>query len=257
MSHGTKVPEAPVTRAELERAVRHANLLADSLRQDILRLGAQLATLTDQLEGQGIDCADGVEAALPAALEAVQINHELGDPLRVEFGSLHGNKYDAPASTIDCAELLPLCKGRCCSLEFALNTQDLNEGVVRFDYARPYWILQRACDGYCVHNDPETRGCGVYEHRPLPCREFDCRGDSRIWTDFDKRIPAPEMALYGPRDRAEDPAKVRADALDTFRMRVLSGTFEEVSVAAMYGKRETDADGRCTLGPNVGEDHGE
>jgi len=238
MSDGRKAPEEPVSRAELERALRHSNLLVASLRDDVLRLGAQLALLTGALEERGIDCADQVGEGMPQALEEVRVNHELGDPLRVEFGSLHGNKYDAPPLGINCAELIPLCKGRCCSLEFALNTQDLNEGVVRFDYAKPYWILQRPSDGYCVHSHCETRQCDAYEHRPLPCREFDCRTDSRIWKDFDKRIPADESAMYDTEGDPDDPAKDREEALGTVRMRAMSKTFEEVSVEAMYGKYE-------------------
>ena len=55
---------------------------------------------------------------------------------------------------------------------------------------RLLWNLRRA-DGYCVHNQPDTHHCGVYQDRPIPCRIFDCRKDKRIWSDFDQRIPAP------------------------------------------------------------------
>jgi len=93
---------------------------------------------------------------------------------------------------IDCETRIPLCRGRCCKLHFSLSFQDLTENVVKWDYARPYRILQRVTDGYCVHNDPDTKGCGVYDNRPAICRTYDCREDSRIWLDFEKRIPAPE-----------------------------------------------------------------
>jgi Fe-S-cluster containining protein len=49
---------------------------------------------------------------------------------------------------------------------------------------RPYLIRHEA-DGYCVHNDRSTGGCGVYADRPTPCRAYSCAGDERIWTDFD------------------------------------------------------------------------
>jgi hypothetical protein len=90
---------------------------------------------------------------------------------------------------IDCEARIPLCHGRCCTLTFPLSFQDLDEGVVRWDYSRPYAIKHRA-DGYCAHNTP-SRGCGVYQHRPAVCRSYDCRNDKRIWLDFDNRIPAP------------------------------------------------------------------
>jgi len=92
---------------------------------------------------------------------------------------------------IDCGALIHLCKGRCCRLWFLLSSQDLEEGVVRWNPARPYQIRQGA-DGYCTHSDTSSRSCGVYAQRPALCRAYDCRGDARIWSDFEKRIPAAE-----------------------------------------------------------------
>jgi Fe-S-cluster containining protein len=88
---------------------------------------------------------------------------------------------------IPCAELLHLCRARCCTFRFALSQQDLDEGVVRWDAGDPYYIAQS--DGACVHLDDE-RGCTIYPHRPRPCRVFDCREDRRIWRDFTQRVPA-------------------------------------------------------------------
>jgi hypothetical protein len=30
------------------------------------------------------------------------------------------------------------------------------------------------------------------------CRGYDCREDRRIWLDFEKRIPAPDLAAVVP-----------------------------------------------------------
>ncbi len=95
----------------------------------------------------------------------------------------------ADLPVIDCAARLPLCKARCCTLGFSLSRQDLDEGMVRWDYSKPYQI-RRKPDGYCVHND-QSRGCQLYAQRPAVCRTYDCREDKRIWQDFEKRIPAP------------------------------------------------------------------
>jgi hypothetical protein len=92
---------------------------------------------------------------------------------------------------VPCDELLPLCMARCCQLGFALNTQDLSECEVRWDYLDPYAVLRRTGDRYCVHNDVDSKTCELYERRPLPCRKFDCRDDQRIWSDFEKRELAP------------------------------------------------------------------
>jgi Fe-S-cluster containining protein len=105
---------------------------------------------------------------------------------------------------IDCQARIPLCKGRCCKLSFPLTFQDLDEGVVKWEYSRPYQIRKRA-DAYCVHSDEATRGCQVYDQRPAVCRSYDCRNDRRIWTDFEKRIPAPEEVLDAPPGPAPAP----------------------------------------------------
>ena len=93
---------------------------------------------------------------------------------------------------IDCEARIPLCKGRCCKLHFALSFQDLDGSTsCSGTTSRPATTKHRE-DGYCVHSDVETRGCGVYQNRPAICRTYDCRKDPRIWIDFDKRIPTPE-----------------------------------------------------------------
>jgi len=38
--------------------------------------------------------------------------------------------------------------------------------------------LEKRSDGACVHLG--EKGCSVYEHRPAPCREFDCRTSSLV-----------------------------------------------------------------------------
>jgi len=93
---------------------------------------------------------------------------------------------------IDCETRVQFCKAAGCRLPFALSTQDIREGIVRWNLARPYMIEQGA-DGYCNHLKRGTHGCTVYKHRPVPCRAFDCQNDKRIWLDFEKRIPNPAV----------------------------------------------------------------
>ena len=94
---------------------------------------------------------------------------------------------------IDCAGRVHLCRAACCRLTFALSKQDIREGIVRWDLGQPYLIAQDK-DGYCCHLDRASRSCGVREHRPVPCRAFDCRQDRRIWLDFERMIPNPAIA---------------------------------------------------------------
>jgi Fe-S-cluster containining protein len=93
---------------------------------------------------------------------------------------------------IDCENRVHLCHAACCRLQFALSKEDVEEGIVRWDLGRPYFIAHRA-DGSCVHLRPEDRRCDVYAHRPVPCRVYDCSRDKRVWEDFEKRIPNPRV----------------------------------------------------------------
>ncbi len=108
------------------------------------------------------------------------------------------NKYECENLVlIDCAERVQLCQARCCSLDFYLTDQDLDEGIVRWDYGRPYWIRKNE-DGHCVHSDPATWRCRIHAYRPHACRAYDCRKDKRIWIDFEKRIPNVEQCVCEP-----------------------------------------------------------
>jgi Fe-S-cluster containining protein len=109
---------------------------------------------------------------------------------------------------IDCADRIGLCHAACCRLRFALTQQDIAEGVVQWEIPKPYLNRQRA-DGYCIHCDPASKGCEVYVERPAICRTYDCRRDQRIWVDFERRIPNPDLkdlAPVGRRDAGERPS---------------------------------------------------
>src|SRR5581483_1842664 len=77
-------------------------------------------------------------------------------------------------------------------MHFALSGEDLEEGKIRWDVGQPYVIAQGA-DGWCVHLDRTTKCCGSYDARPMVCRTYDCRNDTRIWLDFERRIINPKI----------------------------------------------------------------
>ena len=93
---------------------------------------------------------------------------------------------------IDCVNRIHLCKAACCRLRFALSHQDVEEGIVKWDFGHPYFIAQGE-DGYCRHLDRGCMSCTIHQNRPVPCRGYDCRQDKRIWSDFEKRIVSPEL----------------------------------------------------------------
>lgn len=96
------------------------------------------------------------------------------------------------APKIDCENRVHLCKAACCRLVFALSKQDVEEGIVKWDLARPY-LIAKDQDGYCRHLDRCASRCTVYQQRPVPCRAYDCRNDKRIWLDFEQKIVNPDL----------------------------------------------------------------
>jgi len=244
MSDGSKPKQAPVSREELERALRHMNALVAGLRDELLTLGAQVVTLTRQLERRGTVSEDEVLEELPATLEEVRLADADPDSLRAVLGSCTEDKYQVESPPVPCEEILPLCHARCCKLGFPLATQDLNECVARWDYVRPYAILHRKSDGRCVHNQPGSFRCGIYEHRPHPCRDFDCRDDPRVWVDFEKRVLAPDSAIYdGAEMEPGDTESARAARASRAEERRTNWAYERVCLVGMRGiGDDSDAD---------------
>src|SRR5262249_44554536 len=154
---------------------------------------AAIMALADLLVQKGIITGEEFDDQRAQAQEQVA---GLSQP-RVRLAQM-GDKYaDEQTAEIDCAARIHLCPARRWTLNFYLTTQDLDEGVARWDYGNPYWI-KRGEDGYCVHCDPTSRACTIHPQRPHVCRLYDCRHDKRIWLDFEARIPAPMESPPGP-----------------------------------------------------------
>ncbi len=175
--HDARMAEAATLRAE----VRHAEHQSD-LRQ----LAATLQAMVKVLVDKGLVLPEELAAAITRELVEVEAS-ERSRAVPVRLHTL-GDKYEQANAEVDCEARFPVCHGACCSLEVPLAVQDLEEGKVRWDIARPYY-LRKDTDGRCTHQDRATFFCGSYETRPLPCRAYSCREDSRIWRDFDNRIP--------------------------------------------------------------------
>jgi Fe-S-cluster containining protein len=104
------------------------------------------------------------------------------------------DKYDFDKEVhIDCQSRVHLCEAACCRLfSFALSKQDIEEGIVQWELGQPYMIAKSE-DGYCAHLDRARYRCTVHNHRPVPCRAFDCRHDERIWLDFENKVISPNL----------------------------------------------------------------
>jgi len=204
------------TRAELELALRAAHLAIAELREDLHALAAQVVALTERVapeEAEAEQVAERTEVLRREIALADERSQGSGDRLVL------GNAEDKYAVTEDagdggppCAELLPICGARCCSFEVALSTQDLDEGVLRWSYAAPY-LLERGEGGMCSYHD--GAGCLTYATRPATCRRYDCRGDARVWADYERRIVADRADRADSGGRGPGAASSSRTALET------------------------------------------
>jgi Fe-S-cluster containining protein len=178
--------------ADVVRGLLYTHHRANANTAELHRASATVQALVDLLVDQGVLDPEALEARRQGTARRLQGEYiERGMAVAVqEFGA---SKYDFQGGpVIDCDRRLPLCGAACCKLPFALSREDVEEGVVRWDLGRPYMIAHGA-DHTCVHLDRETRRCGVYGQRPIPCRGYDCRGDTRIWLDFERRVINPRI----------------------------------------------------------------
>jgi Fe-S-cluster containining protein len=107
---------------------------------------------------------------------------------------VYPDKYAVASPEIDCAARLPLCRARCCTYQVVLTRQDVEEGRVKFEIDKPYFLRHEE-DGYCTHLDRQSGLCAVHGQRPAACRVYDCRTDRRVWIDFEKRVAVPMAAV--------------------------------------------------------------
>jgi Fe-S-cluster containining protein len=190
--------EGPAARTRtddnLDASLRFLHVMGMQVRHELFDMSTRVLALIEQLIASGqVD-----PRALDVRREEVvaRERERVKDQAHVQIGP-DVDKYKLPATAeIDCDARIPLCHARCCTFAFPLSVQDINERVVEWEYFRPYQIRRKA-DGYCQHNQDGTRRCQIYAQRPAVCRSYDCRGDKRIWIDFDRRIPAPPPARGG------------------------------------------------------------
>jgi Fe-S-cluster containining protein len=176
---------------DLESGLRFLHVLGMQTKLDVSDVTARLLALVEELVARGHVSLRSLDDRIAKARE--EEGRRIEKQATVAVGP-SVDKYTLQSPAIPCAELVSICKARCCRLDFPLSFQDLDEGVVRWNYGRPYHI-RKGDDGRCVHSVAETGACGVYAQRPAICRTYDCRNDTRVWLDYEKRIPAPDDAI--------------------------------------------------------------
>jgi Fe-S-cluster containining protein len=174
---------------ELERQVERGNLFAHSALSEqavhVNENAALLNGLVGLLVGQGVVNAEELMAIVDDARTKIDDSGERARLQVVIRASETGSEHDG--GPVDCAARIPICHAVCCRLRFALSIEEIDNGPLKWDLGRPYYNRIDE-DGYCQKFDRETRGCGVYEQRPTPCRGYSCEHDERIWTDFENMV---------------------------------------------------------------------
>jgi Fe-S-cluster containining protein len=173
--------------AEVLRGLIYAHNRANANTAAAHEATAMLRALVELLVERGVIDGESFQARRDQASEQLRREYlERGMAVAMqEFGV---SKYEFKGGAeIDCENRLHLCKAACCRLPFALSKQDVQEGVVKWDLGQPY-MNAREAEGYCTHLEKGTCRCTVYQHRPIPCRGYDCRQDKRIWVNFERRV---------------------------------------------------------------------
>jgi len=191
-SEDPRALDASDLRRSIADGLLYAHSRLNANQRKTIEAAAFLYALVELLSERGIITIDELDArkAIVAQRLTEQLRRE-GDGAM--FQDPEYDKYSFEhAAEFDCAGRVHLCHATCCRLPFALSHQDVREGIVRWNLGQPY-VIDQGGDGCCAHMDRETRGCTIYAHRPVPCRGFDCRQDTRIWLDFEKMMVNPAV----------------------------------------------------------------
>jgi Fe-S-cluster containining protein len=194
-------------RSEVANGLRYTHSRANSNTAKLLEISSFAYAAIELLAEKGlIDIEDLDRKKKEIADRLVEKFRQEG--IGAAYQDPEYDKYSYEGSVkIDCENRIPLCKAACCRLRFALSHQDVDEGMVQWDFAHPYFIAHDE-DGYCHHLDRGCMGCTIHKNRPVPCRAYDCRHDSRIWSDFEQRIVSPDLnKLFASEDNTSSEEK--------------------------------------------------
>jgi len=187
-----KMSNGLADRHEVAEGLRYAHFRADANTGKLLEVASFLYAAIDLLNQKGLlDLAELDERKKQAATNIVEKFTERGMGVVYQKPEYDKYKFEGEAK-IDCENRIHLCHAACCKLRFALSKQDVEEGIVRWNFSAPY-LIARGEDGYCQHLNREEKCCSIHAHRPVPCRAFDCRNDKRIWLDFENNMVNPQI----------------------------------------------------------------
>ena len=179
-------------RQELSDGLLYIHSRLSENTQSALEAASFLYALVELLNEQGLISIDQLDQRKSqVAKRLAKKNSENGIGVLIQEPEYDKYSFEGEAK-IDCENRVHLCKAACCRLPFALSKQDIRENIVHWDLGQPYIIAQEK-DGYCTHLDRSCQECSIREHRPVPCRAYDCRKDNKIWLDFENKIINPDI----------------------------------------------------------------
>lgn len=78
----------------------------------------------------------------------------------------------------ECGDVLAMCQAACCALPgievTVTEAARIPKALLVLDDDSGAYQMKRRADGYCIANDPRTRGCTIYADRPATCADFHC-----------------------------------------------------------------------------------
>jgi Fe-S-cluster containining protein len=179
-------------RKEIVGGLQYTHSRANANTTRTLETATFLYALIEVLTEKGvltIEELDGRKDKIADRVERRFVSEGMGVVLQEPDQDKYG--FEAEAH-VDCENRVHLCKAACCRMMFPLSRQDIAERIIMWDLESPYLIAQTE-EGYCRHLDRTDCRCTVREHRPIPCRAYDCRNDSRIWSDFANYVINPDL----------------------------------------------------------------
>jgi len=192
MKHDDETTNGVSDRQEVAEGFRYTHFRADANTGKLLEVASFLYAAIDLLNQKGLlDLDELNERKKQAATNLVEKFSERGMGVVHQKPEYDKYKFEGEVK-IDCENRIHLCHAACCKLRFSLSRQDVEEGIVRWDFSAPYFIA-RGPDGYCQHLHREQKCCTIHAHRPVPCRAYDCSKDQRIWLDFEKKVVNPQI----------------------------------------------------------------
>jgi Fe-S-cluster containining protein len=194
-------------RAEIVGGLMYTHSRANANTSRALETATFLYALVELLAEKGILTTEELDARKDQIAERVR-KRFLRKGMGVVLQEPERDKYTFQSEAqVDCENRVHLCKAACCRMNFPLSRQDVAERIVMWDLEAPYLIAQTE-DGYCRHLDRGNCRCTVREHRPIPCRAYDCRNDPRIWSDFANYVINPDLETLFTRKENLDPEAV-------------------------------------------------